>query len=586
VNLLQFYQSDVVFTSIDSQIRKLYIQHGYNYRVDERLVHPIVFERLTELNIKNTIASIQTDLFMHLQNLSIIDLTLDRMGTFFHQVGIGWMANVGLQSSVTVTIMTIYQDSPIYYEFPDHDFCIFAPLLNYTQQNQVTFYDPVPSCTLTFTWLQSLNWFTAHPCDFSNINGTRIEMMLKQCELTGNTTTVANQIYWDYYQTRILNMLFIELVPFVFIPCACLIGLFFNWKIIQTLKNNEKKELKEDFYKYMSANAKFNCLYCLIFVFYPITSCNWNASYYFCSEIYTYKFVQYFKIVMMAYFGEVVKMCANIAYLMMSLNRYLLVGKKHYEWLVKIAKLEFKWVIRGSLVFSALINIGHGWQYQAIDTLILAQSYTYNVNYHQTTYYDTDTTTAHNGYSYSDYPLANQNWGYFYFSAVYFVINFCVFFILNTGIEIKIVRRMHKELQEKRERFAKTNVTNLSSSATSERSKTSEGENDDKKREEEDRKRERRVIMMVVFNSILNIILRAPDMLCWMENYQIWQDLFTDKNSTSSLNGVGKIVPGLMSLITDIGYLSFILTFSTNFFIFYKFNAKFSEALVFFSKSK
>jgi hypothetical protein len=327
------------------------------------------------MNLCNTVASIQKDLFMHFKYLKTLELSLDSVGNFFHKVGISWMAYVGLQNSVSIIFETIpfYPFTPIVYKFPDRDFCIFAPFLNYTKNNVISLWDPVHNCTQTIMWLQSLGWTPEkmYACDLRNINKTTINMMLKQCELTGNTTEIANQIYPDYYQTRILNMFFIQMVPFVFIPCACLIGLYFNWKIIQTLKDNEKKELKEDFYKYMSANAKFNCIFCLIFVFYPITSCNWNASYYFCSEIYTYKFVQYFKIVMMAYFGEVVKMCANICYLMMTLNRYLLVGKDHAQWLVKIAKLEFKWVIRGSLLFSALINIGHGWEYQVIHSILL-----------------------------------------------------------------------------------------------------------------------------------------------------------------------------------------------------------------------
>jgi hypothetical protein len=122
--------------------------------------------------------------------------------------------------------------------------------------------------------------------------------------------------YPDYYQTRLLDMLFMELVPFVFIPCACLVGIYLNWKIIQTIKDNRKNNLKEDFYKYMSVNAEFNCLYCLICVLYPMTSCTWRPSYHFCSSFYTTQFVQYYKIVMIANFGEVLKICANISYIM------------------------------------------------------------------------------------------------------------------------------------------------------------------------------------------------------------------------------------------------------------------------------
>jgi hypothetical protein len=58
------------------------------------------------------------------------------------------------------------------------------------------------------------------------------------------------------------------------------------------------------------------------------------------------------------YFGEVVKMCANVSYLMMTLNRWylLLIGKDHADQVAShtgLTKLEVKWVVGGSVVFSA-----------------------------------------------------------------------------------------------------------------------------------------------------------------------------------------------------------------------------------------
>jgi hypothetical protein len=112
----------------------------------------------------------------------------------------------------------------------------------------------------------------------------------------------------------------------------------------------------------------------------------------------------------MAYLGEVVKMSANISYLMMTLNRYLLVGKDHVPWLVALAKLEFKWVIRESILFSGLINIGHIWQYKAVESLASWQVSQYNI-----LYYDI------NSNSDSDYPQANQGTSNFVYSIVYFI---------------------------------------------------------------------------------------------------------------------------------------------------------------------
>jgi hypothetical protein len=452
----------------------------------------------------------------------------------------------------------ILQSTDIAYTYPDQDFCIFA---KYPMNKSIDLRlgGNCENATLLFMWL----------CN-QNFRNDQLDLMLKLCEVNGIGSN-SYLSYPDYYQTRLIEMLFMELVPFVCIPIACLLGLFFNWKIIQTIRKNKKKLLKEDFYDYMSANAKFNCLYCIIYVFYPMTSCTWRLSTTFCSSIFTTQFVQFYKIVMMAYFGEVVKMCANVSYIMMTLNRYLLVGKDHSNWLVAIAKSNLKLIILGSLLISALINIGHGWEYQAVKDTVAKNSVL-----------DKDYRNL-NGESYSDYPQANQDTPYFVYSIVYFIINFGAFFILNTGIEVKIVRRMHKELKEKRERLAQMHASNLLPSNPVEAS-IHESTNEDKKKETEDGKKERRVIKMVILNGVLNFFLRAPDMLFWLENKITWSILLVHINDITDFNSdyiLNNAAPGMLSLIADIGYLTYILTFSTNFLVFYKFNKNFKEAVIF-----
>jgi hypothetical protein len=260
---------------------------------------------------------------------------------------------------------------------------------------------------------------------------------------------------------------------------------------------------------------------------------------------------------------------------MMTLNRYLLVGKDHAPWLVTLAKLEFKWVIRGSVLFSAVINIGHGWQYQAVEGLAASQIGLFGSAYNQA-----------NGYSYSDYPQANQATSYLIFSIVYFCINVAVFFVMNTGLEVKIVRRMQKELREKRERLAKMNAIKpaITSCLIAEDNKC-QTDLEDKKREEDDGKKERKVITMVVVNGVLNFVFRTPDILFWLEHTSFY-NIFHPYQHHFGRFGNTDIVPGVLSFISDFGYLTYILTFSTNFIIFYKFNKNFNEAVVFFWSSK
>jgi hypothetical protein len=130
-------------------------------------------------------------------------------------------------------------------------------------------------------------------------------------------------------------------------------------KLKCTIKRHQNKDLKEDFYKFMSLNSKFNCLYCVIFAFFPINSCLDPRADLFCSSIQATLFAQYYKIVCVALLGESVKMCANISYLLITVNRYMLIGREHSVVLEWISKIEFKSIVLFSLCFSFILNIGH-----------------------------------------------------------------------------------------------------------------------------------------------------------------------------------------------------------------------------------
>jgi hypothetical protein len=258
---------------------------------------------------------------------------------------------------------------------------------------------------------------------------------------------------------------------------------------------------------------------------------------------------------------------------MMTLNRYLLIGRDHSSWLTKIGKLDFKRLMKISLIISAVLNIGHMWEYEAIvDKLFMEGSLI-------------DESVKMLSDSYSDYPFANQGQPYFIYSCVLFVINFGVFFFLNAGVEVRIVRRMHKELKEKRERLARIRgKNNAAHSPSIGDANQQNAEAEIRCQEEEDGRKERQIIKMVLLNGVCNFVLRAPDALFWLENSGNWK-LITNTNEV--LRDLTQIyVPGLFNLLADIGYFTYILTFSTNFFIFYKFNSKFNECVLAFWKTK
>jgi hypothetical protein len=260
---------------------------------------------------------------------------------------------------------------------------------------------------------------------------------------------------------------------------------------------------------------------------------------------------------------------------MMTLNRYLLIGQDHAAWLVLFAKMDFKWVIRGSFLISVLLTIGHGWEYQAIDDSLFSPL---NSNFY--TWFDGLLSTSGDAV-FVNYPIPNFSQAFYVYTVVYFVINFLLFFVLNTLIEVMLVVRMRKEMRDKRKRLATMQHAPNNVSQTIIRSNQ---EDKKKKQEEEDWKKERRVIIMVVLNGVLNFVLRVPDLLVLLEEHGFWAQLINKAHLQFVSFGI--FIPALLDLFVAIGYFTYILTFTTNFLVFYFFNSKFKAFVVFSSRSK
>ncbi len=204
------------------------------------------------------------------------------------------------------------------------------------------------------------------------------------------------------------------------------------------VKKNKKSELKEDFYKYMSLNSKFNCVYCLLFLFYPIHLCNQYKSDYFCSSIFNSQFSQYYKIYFEVFLGESVRTCSNILYILITINRYMLIGREHSPFLERISKLDRTRVVQVALLVSLCLNIGHIFQYQINGQgVVLAETHEYT--------YGTESLT---------YPfLAKSD---LFFQSIQCYVSFWItwpFFLFNTMVEIIFVRKLKQEIKEKRNRI-------------------------------------------------------------------------------------------------------------------------------------
>jgi hypothetical protein len=390
-----------------------------------------------------------------------------------------------------------------------------------------------------------------------------IKTKLAQCSSlvngSGNKNRTAYKIYTDYYEIVFIIQFAFDFLSFILIPLACILGLLLNARLVWIVLIKGKKDLNEVFYKYMTLNAIFNCLFCFIYAFYPINYCPRYQSGFFCSAITSSVAVQVIKIVFIGFFGEVLKMCSNISYILITVNRYMLVGKEHNFVLTNISEWNMKRVIGSTVVFSMLINIGHCFQYR--------------INYGWGKLFDL---TDHVQLTDDFYPsIVIKNSSFQTYSIVYFVINFAGFFVINTCVEASLVLKMRKEIAEKRERIEdEIRVSAANNSSQSE--VVNKVINSKQKKIAEDAKKETRAIKMVVTNSLFNFFLRLPEILVFFSSNSSFLVSLTSVAENEETN-LSLLSNNISSTMLSVSYFCFILTFTSNVAINCFFNEKIKQ---------
>jgi hypothetical protein len=148
-NLFRF--QSVNESTINSNIQQLVVQ-GVGFVLDTGLMHPLVFQHTKQIQVLDSVASVQTDLFKHFAKIVSVDLLLHNLKTFFHQIGIEWTFHLP-NRTVVAFATTSDQPTQTTYTYPDEDFCLFA---NWPHSKRII---PVlddsaglSNCTSTIRW--------------------------------------------------------------------------------------------------------------------------------------------------------------------------------------------------------------------------------------------------------------------------------------------------------------------------------------------------------------------------------------------------------------------------------------------------
>ncbi len=191
----------------------------------------------------------------------------------------------------------------------------------------------------------------------------------------------------------------------------------------------------------------------------------------------------------------------------------------------RLSKLEIKRVLLILIPVSLILNIGHIFQYTTRGYDVMSASQ-YRPVY---------------AFSYS-YPAIIEDNAYFsVYLCAYTFLNFVVFLLFNTIVKVTILRKLQKELLEKRKRLEQMNQIDTRT----------------KRKLEMDNEKELRALTMVVTNSFLNFFLRLPEILVFISSTNSIFNILAIANLDRNLTNFD-------ALLVDVSYLIFILTFITN----------------------
>ena len=582
------------FTEINNHSGDVLIRSAtLNIKYDSlttKILNKYVFKYIYDLEINGYLNDIQTDLFSHF-NIKIVDILIDNYRDFFSK-GNKWMkylnnkVRVNLSDANEVNEKINEQYSKIrlqykkkysiineIYEYPDEDFCLFQ----HFPHDHLVFPMIIPGkkikCSCTVLWLVqyysyyiNINYSPEYQDNYQSIENVYFPYLnktiiychdeyfnesIKKCNFTNrlllckaqsiNKTNEKEDFYDNSVKFKLnnnLDLLFlIKWLQFVLNiicqPFLATLGIINNILTIATLVHkNNKKLFKDKMYTHILINSVFNILFCLICLFKLVNECLFYNSNIFCSGLYLTKSAQYFKIVIINYFGTIINFCKNLTFISFTLSRYILVLNKSNKFFTSFRNMNFKLYIIVILLIGFLLNLYKLFQYEVMDDLDPTNDFPREI------YSDKK---CHQFYSvycslFNSLKILNS------------FINDILFFVINFAIDLFFVNQYGKFMNKK------AKILNASPDAKN-----------------ENKKQKKRVTRMVVIVGLLFFVSHFPEflssliLLIYSENLT---KIFDYHFSTSLINEEAQVFT--------------LVSISCQFYVFLKFNNSFYAGFKYF----
>ena len=586
-NVLSFSRENLT-QGINSKIRAIILYSAYNIDLDLNFLNPSVFEHLTEIFAMDQIGSIEANLFVNLKQVFNLELEARYTKRLMHK-GIDWInrwnrgiVKVDFNDSQSISDYFSYRTyikirffeyQKVSDVFPDEDFCIykdypFEQLVILHQRNTLSAGSIRTDFSCTFQWL--IQYYPTivkfYPNDYyywdwesrTAINATvnQLNHSKTHCDFKRLHSLCERSNYQikdvldesDIYNIGKKTTVIVSILSYI----ICLFGIVTNAIVVWIISSEKTADVFKDIklYSYLRLNSIFNILILVIELLSWISECS-NTYDALCPEIRKYIPVQFFKIVFKEGLVTTLRFMCNFVYLAFSLSRISLIGKDHallVEFISNVSVLRYT-------ILTSLISAG----------LSVVKGFRYKVNY------------DHSELSYPirveldiSNDLTSSKDGFFIANSICDLFNYVVFVFIHVSIDIYMVVRLRRTLNEK--------LMKLKDQINASKFQSKLKENDDSVN---------KAIKMVVLNTIFSVLFKMP--LSFMPTVNVISEFYF--KSPTLINAIPGfetffhllVYSGLDNLILYVSDFLFIFLIFIQLFIYLGFdrNIRFGFDLVF-----
>ena len=318
-------------------------------------------------------------------------------------------------------------------------------------------------------------------------------------------------------------------------------------------KEQEKRENTQSRWQAIEKNVRFysNQLSvvhheCVIACLTMISECLGYESL-FCSSIMDYATTQYIKIIVVSYFGEVIKTTSVLMMLLFSFERYKITTDNKNE--SKLSKMKLKWITIVCFLFSFLTSYTKINEYGFDGLNYFAQTESPRL-------FIFDLVTG-------------KYWFYVTIYVFHYIFNDFILLLINLIIDIRLVIEIRRDLKSKKD-FAIKNH-DKSSATTTATTTTTTTENNAileakyKEKLNDIKKANKNTIKMIVYSFMLYFFCRFPELCFYL--YLI----FAYKFDLFIIHTLGPLGVNVVEYI-------YVVSYSFNIFFYFKFNKNFRTA--------